>query len=79
MRLPDQIVKSLGPIFSGENLVTHALQSNAANRLAKTEIRIVGRARFDLPIGAGNLKRLPYNVRSFWLSVGRWTLSVGRF
>ena len=25
MRLPDQIVERLGPIFSGENLVTHTL------------------------------------------------------
>jgi len=29
MRLPDQIVESLWPIFSGENLVTHALNLNA--------------------------------------------------
>jgi hypothetical protein len=29
MRLPNQIVESLRPIFSGEYLVTHALNLNA--------------------------------------------------
>jgi len=29
MRLPDQIVKSLRPIFSRENFVAHALNLNA--------------------------------------------------
>jgi hypothetical protein len=28
VRLPDQIIESLGPIFPGENLVTHALNLN---------------------------------------------------
>jgi hypothetical protein len=28
VRLPDQIIESLGPIFSGEDLVTHALNLN---------------------------------------------------
>ena len=31
MRLPDQIVKSLRPIFAGENLITHAINLNALN------------------------------------------------
>jgi hypothetical protein len=37
MVLPDQIIESLGPVFPGENLVTHAL--NLAKKLACESIR----------------------------------------
>jgi hypothetical protein len=76
MRLANQTVKSLGTIFSGENLVTHTF--NLMRELnAKTEKNCMAGAS---PADRGwQPKRLPYNVRSFWLSVGRWTLSVGRF
>jgi hypothetical protein len=35
--LPDEIIESLGPIFSGKNLVTHAL--NLAKNPARESFR----------------------------------------
>jgi hypothetical protein len=35
VRLPDQVIKSLGPIFSRENLVAHAPNLNALLRSRK--------------------------------------------
>jgi hypothetical protein len=37
MRLADEIVESLGPIFSGENLVTHAF--NLTKKPARESLR----------------------------------------
>ena len=37
VRLPDQIVKSLGPVFSRENLVAHAL--NLTKKPARESFR----------------------------------------
>ena len=61
--LPYQIVKSLGPIFSGEDLVTHALNLNALIDASKHKsVNQERKAKQD-----------------FELLIERWTLDVERW
>ena len=61
--LPYQIVKGLGPIFSGEDLVAHALNLNALIDASKHKYL--------------NQKRR--TKQDFELLIERWTLSVERW
>ena len=61
--LPDQIVKSLGPVFSGENLVAHALNLNALIDASKHK----------------SVNHERKTKRDFELLIERWTLDVERW
>ena len=58
--LTDQIVKSLGPIFSGKNLVAHTLNLMRESN-ARKQKRIVKQA-LHLPSLQRQPEPLPYNV-----------------
>jgi hypothetical protein len=60
--LPYQIVEGLGPIFSGEDLVAHALNLNALIDASKHK----------------SVNQERKTKQDFELLIGRWTLSVGR-
>jgi hypothetical protein len=71
VRLPHQIVEGLGTIFSGENLVTHAINLNASAASRKRKIEL-------LTTNGHELARI-WQIRISGFLIERWTLGVERW